>query len=97
VLGEKYDSRVAAATYEISGPTIDSQIVKLKASGADVFVIAATPKFAAQSIRHSVVAPRRGSVARPGRQRLIQKHDIRKSGCRFSEKTLLKRRSRLDF
>ncbi len=39
------------ATYEISDPTIDSQIVKLKASGADVFVIAATPKFAAQSIR----------------------------------------------
>src|SRR4029078_7951189 len=32
-------------------PTIDSQIVKLKASGADVLIIAATPKFAAQSIR----------------------------------------------
>jgi ABC-type branched-subunit amino acid transport system substrate-binding protein len=51
VLGEKYDSIVTAATYEIQDPTIDSQIVKLKASGADVFVIAATPKFAAQSIR----------------------------------------------
>jgi len=51
VLGDKYDSVVAAATYEISDPTIDSQIVKLKASGADVFVIAATPKFAAQAIR----------------------------------------------
>lgn len=51
VLGEKYDSVVTSATYEISEPTIDSQIVKLKASGADVFVIAATPKFAAQSIR----------------------------------------------
>src|SRR6478736_4347573 len=51
VLGEKYDSVVTAVTYEISDPTIDSQIVKLKASGADVFVIAATPKFAAQSIR----------------------------------------------
>jgi ABC-type branched-subunit amino acid transport system substrate-binding protein len=51
VLGEKYDSVVTAATYEIQDPTIDSQIVKLKASGADVFVIAATPKFAAQSIR----------------------------------------------
>ena len=43
--------RSPSATYEISDPTIDSQIVKLKASGADVFVIAATPKFAAQSIR----------------------------------------------
>jgi ABC-type branched-subunit amino acid transport system substrate-binding protein len=51
VLGDKYDSVVTSATYEISDPTIDSQIVKLKASGADVFVIAATPKFAAQSIR----------------------------------------------
>ncbi|SDT43039.1 ABC transporter substrate-binding protein [Bradyrhizobium canariense] len=51
VLGDKYDSLVTAATYEISDPTIDSQIVKLKASGADVFMIAATPKFAAQSIR----------------------------------------------
>jgi branched-chain amino acid transport system substrate-binding protein len=51
VLGDKYDSLVTAATYEISDPTIDSQIVKLKASGADVLVIAATPKFAAQSIR----------------------------------------------
>src|SRR3954468_4690064 len=51
VLGEKYDSVVTTATYEIQDPTIDSQIVKLKASGADVFVIAATPKFAAQAIR----------------------------------------------
>jgi branched-chain amino acid transport system substrate-binding protein len=51
VLGEKYDAVVTGATYEITDPTIDSQIVKLKASGADVLVIAATPKFAAQSIR----------------------------------------------
>jgi branched-chain amino acid transport system substrate-binding protein len=51
VLGEKYDAVVTGATYEVSDPTIDSQIVKLKASGADVFVIAATPKFAAQAIR----------------------------------------------
>jgi ABC-type branched-subunit amino acid transport system substrate-binding protein len=51
VLGEKYDAAVTNATYEVQDPTIDSQIVKLKASGADVLVIAATPKFAAQSIR----------------------------------------------
>jgi branched-chain amino acid transport system substrate-binding protein len=51
VLGEKYDSIVTASTYEVTDPTTDSQIVKLKASGADVFVIAATPKFAAQAIR----------------------------------------------
>ena len=53
VLGEKYDALVTNATYEVQDPTIDSQIVKLKASGADVFVIAATPKFAAQAIRKS--------------------------------------------
>ncbi len=53
VLGDKYDSVVTSATYEVSDPTIDSQIVKLKASDADVFVIAATPKFAAQAIRKS--------------------------------------------
>ena len=51
VLGEKYETVVTSATYEITDPTIDSQIVRLKASGADVFVIAATPKFAAQAIR----------------------------------------------
>jgi len=51
VLGDKYDQLVTGATYEVQDPTIDSQIVKLKASGADVLVIAATPKFAAQSIR----------------------------------------------
>jgi branched-chain amino acid transport system substrate-binding protein len=50
-LGQKYDAVVTGATYEVTDPTIDSQIVKLKASGADVFVIAATPKFAAQAIR----------------------------------------------
>jgi branched-chain amino acid transport system substrate-binding protein len=51
VLGDKYDSLVTGVTYEVQDPTIDSQIVKLKSSGADVLVIAATPKFAAQSIR----------------------------------------------
>jgi branched-chain amino acid transport system substrate-binding protein len=42
---------VAEATYEPTDPTIDSQILKLKASGADVFMDATTPKFAAQSIK----------------------------------------------
>ena len=51
MLGDNYDQRVTAVTYEITEPTIDSEIVKLKASGADVLIIAATPKFAAQSIR----------------------------------------------
>jgi branched-chain amino acid transport system substrate-binding protein len=44
-------SIVAELSYETSDPTIDSQIVNLKASGADVFISASTPKFAAQAIR----------------------------------------------
>lgn len=42
---------VAESPYETSDATIDSQIVNLKASGADVLVSATTPKFAAQAIR----------------------------------------------
>jgi branched-chain amino acid transport system substrate-binding protein len=42
---------IKEASYEVSEPTVDSQIVTLQGSGADVFLIAATPKFAAQAIR----------------------------------------------
>jgi ABC-type branched-subunit amino acid transport system substrate-binding protein len=42
---------VVEATYEPTDPTIDSQIVKLKASGADVLFMHAIPKQAAQAIR----------------------------------------------
>jgi len=42
---------VAEASYEVAEPTVDSQIVQLKASGADVFFNITTPKFAAQAIR----------------------------------------------
>jgi branched-chain amino acid transport system substrate-binding protein len=42
---------VKEASYEVSEPTVDSQVVTLQGSGADVFLIAATPKFAAQAIR----------------------------------------------
>ena len=44
---------VKEASYETSEPTIDSQVVSLQGSGADILVIAATPKFAAQAIRKS--------------------------------------------
>jgi branched-chain amino acid transport system substrate-binding protein len=44
---------VKEASYETSEPTVDSQVVTLQASGANVFIIAATPKFAAQAIRKS--------------------------------------------
>ncbi|HYP71786.1 MAG TPA: ABC transporter substrate-binding protein [Variovorax sp.] len=42
---------VAEASYEVSDPTVDSQIVTLQGSGADTFINITTPKFAAQSIR----------------------------------------------
>jgi branched-chain amino acid transport system substrate-binding protein len=38
-------------SYEVSEPTIDSHIVKLKSSGADIFIDLTSPKFAAQSIK----------------------------------------------
>ena len=42
---------VAEVSYEVSDPTVDSQIVQLQASGANVFFNVGTPKFAAQAIR----------------------------------------------
>ena len=51
VLGAKYDKMVITSTYETTDPTIDSQITTLQSSGADVLLVAAIPKFAAQSIR----------------------------------------------
>ena len=42
---------VAEASYELTDPTVDSQIVKLKAAGVDLVYNASTPKFAAQAIR----------------------------------------------
>jgi branched-chain amino acid transport system substrate-binding protein len=42
---------VAEVPYEVSDPTVDSQVVTIKSSGADVFFIEASPKFAAQAIR----------------------------------------------
>ena len=50
-LGAKASQIIAEDSYEVSEPTIDSHIIKLKASGADVFVSFTTPKFAAQAIK----------------------------------------------
>jgi ABC-type branched-subunit amino acid transport system substrate-binding protein len=51
-LGAKAASMIIAEeSFETTEPTIDSHIVKLKSSGADVFVDIATPKFAAQAIK----------------------------------------------
>ena len=51
-LGDKAAKMIVAeVSYEVSDPTVDSQIVQLQASGANVFFNVGTPKFAAQAIR----------------------------------------------
>ena len=51
ILGDRFDRVVKTASYEVTDPTIDSQIVSLQASGSDALLTAATPKFAAQAVR----------------------------------------------
>src|SRR3981189_3397997 len=50
-LGAKASMIAAEESYETSEPTIDNHIVKLKATGADVFISITTPKFAPQAIK----------------------------------------------
>jgi ABC-type branched-subunit amino acid transport system substrate-binding protein len=50
-LGDKASMIIVEASYETTDPTVDSQIVDMKAKGIDVFVNCAIPKFAAQAIR----------------------------------------------
>jgi len=51
-LGDKAVSMIVAEeAFDVSEPSIDSHIVKLKATGAEVFFDVATPKFAAQAIK----------------------------------------------
>src|ERR1700722_14664265 len=52
IFGDKASSLIVAEeSYETTEPSIDNHIVKLKGTGADVFVNIATPKFAAQAIK----------------------------------------------
>jgi len=53
VLGEAATKRmiVAEISYDLSEPTVDSKVVALKSSGADIFFDEASPKFAAQAIK----------------------------------------------
>ncbi|WJR78847.1 ABC transporter substrate-binding protein [Bradyrhizobium sp. NP1] len=52
IFGAKASSLIVAEeSYETTEPSIDSHIVKLKGTGADVFVNISTPKFAAQAIK----------------------------------------------
>jgi branched-chain amino acid transport system substrate-binding protein len=51
VLGDKFDKMVVTASYETTDPTTDSQITTLQGAGANVLMVAAISKFAAQAIR----------------------------------------------
>jgi branched-chain amino acid transport system substrate-binding protein len=51
VLGDRFDKIVTTATYETTDATVDSPITSLQASGANVLLVVAIPKFAAQAIR----------------------------------------------
>lgn len=51
VLGAKFDSTVKAISHEVTDPTIDSQIISLRATNATVLISGTTSKFAAQAIR----------------------------------------------
>jgi branched-chain amino acid transport system substrate-binding protein len=52
IFGDKASKLIIAEeSYETSEPSVDSHIVKLKGTGADVFVNISTPKFAAQTIK----------------------------------------------
>ena len=85
-LGDKASMIIADKSYEVSDPTIDSQIVALKDSGADIFMTWAAPKGAAQAIRKvgelgwkPVYLPRQrldfgGDGAQAGRPRKFQGH-----------------------
>ena len=50
-LGSDANKIIAEANYELSYPTIDSQVIQLKASGADTLLHFTTPKFAAQALK----------------------------------------------
>jgi branched-chain amino acid transport system substrate-binding protein len=50
-LGKDKDKIVKHVTYEVTDPTVDSQVIQLKDSGANVFFNISTPKFAAQAMR----------------------------------------------
>ncbi|TWT13792.1 ABC transporter substrate-binding protein [Reyranella sp. CPCC 100927] len=52
-LGKDVGKIVKHATYEVTDPTVDSQVIQLKDSGANAFFNITTPKFAAQSIRRA--------------------------------------------
>ncbi len=50
VLAGTFDRRAVVASYEVTDPTVDSQLISLQAGKVDALVLGVTPKFAAQAI-----------------------------------------------
>ena len=87
-LGDKASMIIADKSYEVSDPTINSQIVALQDSGADIFLSWAAPKGSAQAIRKvgelgwkPIILPRQrldlgGLGAEAGRPRKCQGHHL---------------------
>jgi branched-chain amino acid transport system substrate-binding protein len=50
-LGDKADMVVSEVSFETTDPTVDSQVIQLRSSNADVFFVVATGKHATQAIR----------------------------------------------
>jgi branched-chain amino acid transport system substrate-binding protein len=48
---DEFATKVTALAYEVADPTVDSQVVNLKAAAPEALLIAGTPKFAAQALR----------------------------------------------
>lgn len=53
VLGAQYDSVVKAMSYEVTDPTIDSQLISLQSGGYDALILGVTGKFGAMGIRRT--------------------------------------------
>jgi ABC-type branched-subunit amino acid transport system substrate-binding protein len=51
VLGKDGKTIVSEVSFEVTSPTVDSQVVQIKGANPDIFVTVATPKFAAQAIK----------------------------------------------
>src|SRR5260370_23448361 len=52
-LGKDVGRIVKEGTYEVTDPTVDSQVIQMKDSGANVFFNVSIPKFAPQAIRNA--------------------------------------------
>lgn len=50
---DEFDKRISTSSYEVSDPTVDSQLLGLRSFGAEALFIAGTPKFTAQAIRRA--------------------------------------------